>query len=694
MDRSYSVRAAGVLSTFVAVTAVHAVVLDPPSFRCVSVNLAGDAVLTWVAPPDPNADFANYEVWWSASLSGPYALLTTIPVYGTPGWTHFGAGANNAPQFYYLTTVSASAPPNTSVSSDTLSTMHLTVGQSTPLGSALLDWTPQHVPPIATASANVDVQLEHPIGTWSLIHQQATTDLDYAHVISICEDSLTYRIGLTNTLGCVSYSNRAGDVFADATPPGSPVMVTVSVDTATGLATLDWAPSPEDDTNAYIIVLSTPGGNVILDTIYGQFNTSYTWLASNASGAAESFTVAAFDTCWSGTPASPNTSATLPPHTTIHTTTQYDKCEGRITVAWTPYVGWAVQSYEVYAQKNGGAVFLLGNFPASASQAVHFDVDPFATYCYVVKAIRDGGGTSSLSNKACRITDYPPVPTYNYLRTVTVVEKDHIMVVDSVDGSAEVKRYRFERSRNGEPYQQVATFGGGAGPVIAFHDLDVDTDQRSYLYRVVVDDSCGNELITSNEGTSIFLRAEADLSGFNRLVWNGYEDWAGVVSGYAIHRAIGTDPYQLIAVNGPTEWTFTDDVRDLFTTTGRFCYKVEALETLNPSGIDATAMSNEACAIQQEQVWIPNAFIAGGANDAFIPVIAYVDVSRYEFTIINRWGQEIWTTNDPTEAWKGTINGAYVPQGVYAYYCSFLNGAGQEFVKRGTVTFLHALTGE
>ena len=70
------------------------------------------------------------------------------------------------------------------------------------------------------------------------------------------------------------------------------------------------------------------------------------------------------------------------------------------------------------------------------------------------------------------------------------------------------------------------------------------------------------------------------------------------------------------------------------------------------------------------------------------PVIAFVDVKGYELTIINRWGQEIWTTNDPDMAWKGLVDGSYVPQGMYAYYCAFQNGAGRKYEERGTVTFL------
>lgn len=675
-----------------AAFAVRGAPLDPPSLRCASVNLVGDVTLTWVVPPDPGGEFTEYLIWHSSLLGGTYTLAGSVPVYGTTTFYHAGAGANSGPQFYYLTTVNNAIPADTSIASDTLSTIFLTVGQSTPLGSAVLSWTSQHTPPLSTAASQYVVQLEHPIGTWTTIDLVGIDTLELQYEIAICDDSLTFRIALANDLGCVSYSNRTGDQFADVTPPSPPVMIAVSVDTASGQSTLSWSPSPQPDTDGYIIVYNGPGGSTIIDTVFGQFNTVYQWLASTAGAAPESFTLAAFDTCFSGIPPSPNTSATLPPHTTIHCTTDYDKCTGRITVEWTPYGGWPVNNYELYAQMNGGAVYLLATLPGGTTAYVHADVDAFATYCYVVKALGASSAQASLSNKACRLTDYPPVPQYNYLRTVTVAAPNDILVIDSVDMSAEVERYHILRSANGEPFSEVVVIGGGTGPLIQWHDLAVETDLRSYRYVVVVDDSCGNEVLTSNEGGSIFLRAEADLSGLNHLVWNGYEDWAGIVSGYAIHRTVGDQPEALIAMNPPDDWTFTDDVSALYTSNGLFCYRVEAIENGNPAGIDATSASNIACAVQQEQVWIPNAFIAGSPyNPEFKPVIAYVDLDNYEFTIINRWGQVIWTTDDPNEAWNGMVNGIYVPQGVYAYYCAFSNGAGQDFAERGTVTFLYAV---
>jgi len=663
-------------------------VLDPPSLRCVSVGPAGDVLLTWVVPPDPTAIFLAYEIYHAVNAGGPYALLTSIPVYGQDTFFHAGAGGDTGPQYYYMVTLSTSPPPNASLPGSVLASMFLTVNQSTPLGSAVIDWTTFSVPLPPTSATSAGVAMEHPQGTWSSIATVADPVTYVEQVTSICDDSLTFRISLADDIGCVNLSNLAGGSFQDVTPPSIPIMSTVTVDPVTGQTIVTWAPSPEGDTDGYIIVFVDPPSSIIVDTINGQNNTQYIYPLSDATAGPESYTIAAIDTCLSGIPPSPNTSATFDPHTTIHVTTTYDRCGGDITIDWTPYIGFEVQSYELYAQQDGGAIFLLGTYSPTVSTAFHADVVPFAEYCYVVRAVESGGPRFSNSNRSCRIADYPPVPQWNYIRLATVLADDHVQVVDSIETAVEAKRYRLERASNGEPWMPIASAPGGPGPVIVFNDLDVQADQRSYQYRILVDDSCGNEVVESNIGSTILLVAEAGLDGVNSLRWNGYEDWAGAVSGYEVYRSIGDGPYALVAVTGQTEWSYEDDVTQLVGTNGRFCYQVRALESGNPAGIDATSESNVVCAIQPEQVWIPNAFIAGGINSSFKPVIAYVDIRNYEFSIFNRWGQQFWTTDDPERSWDGTLNGAPVPQGVYAYYCAFQNGAGQRQVKRGTVTFI------
>lgn len=668
-----------------------AAVLDPPSLRCASVDVIGDVTLTWVVPLDPTNIFLEYRIYESSVEAGPYAVVGTVNVYGLNTFTHAGAGADTGPRYYFMTTVTVDPEPNESFASDTLATIFLTLSQSTPLGSAVLDWSLLHMPPLSTSNDQQFVQIEHPLGTWSQLDEVDSLRTHYQHVIDICEDSLSYRIGLEDQLGCISYSNITGDVFADVTAPTPPTMVSVSVDTSSNQVVLTWDPSPEPDTDGYIIFLIEAGNNYIIDTVFGQDITTYVWDASAGGGGAESYTVAAFDTCLTGSPPAPNTSATKPPHTSIFASTFYDRCEAHCLVAWTPYLGWDVNTYEVYAAVNGSPAILIGTVPGSTLAYTHEDLTPFAEYCYTIKAIGDSVFMRSLSNQVCQLTDYPPLPQWNYLRVATVVADDHIVVVDSVDQSASVRRYRLERTNNGEPWEQVASQPGSSGPTVVFNDLDVMTGLRSYSYRVIVEDSCGVDVLTSNEGTTLLLIAEAGTDGVNRLRWNGYEEWAGTVSGYAVYRSIGDAPFTPIAFNGPTDWEAEDNVNDFIESNGRFCYYVEAIEQGNPSGIQAVSTSNTACAIQEEAVWVPNAFNAGSsilANSRFQPVVAFVDVKGYEFIIFNRWGQQIWSTTDVNEPWNGTINGDYVPQGVYAYYVAVFNGAGKKFEERGTVTFL------
>lgn len=685
MLRSPRMRWAAFAGAIGLYTVAAATTLAPPDLRCIAVDTPTDAAqLSWTAPPDPTTEFQNYNIYHAIASSGPFTLIGTEPAYLAGGWVNAASGADGGPQYYYVTTVSLTGEE--SVPSDTLATIFLQVTQSSPLGSAVLDWNLPHDPPLPGYADSTAIYLEYPQGVWTLIDSVVNTTRHYTHIIDVCDDSLTFSVRQRDASGCVSLSNLHGAHFNDVTPPSVPVTVTVSVDTVAGRTVVDWDPSPEPDTDGYIVVLINGNTNTVLDTVFGQFNTTFVWPGSDPNAGPESYSIAAIDTCWHGNPASPNTSAANAPHTTVFVTATYDRCGGEMTVEWTPYGGWPVQEYRLYERLNNGPSVLLGSFPAGTSSFTE-SVQPFTTYCYTVKALGASPAQSSLSNVACRPTDYPAVPQWNYLRVATVTGTNEVQVVDSVDLSAKARRYHLERTTNGGLWEEVAVQPGGSAPTITFTDTDVGTDLRSYTYRVQVDDSCGVHAVTSNEGTSIWLVAEAGQSAYNHLRWNGYVQWAGAVQGYAIYRSIDSGPFQLLQVNGPTQWSYDDDVTGFMATKGLFCYYVEALEMANPV-LNAVSRSNNACAVQEEAVWIPNAFIIGGYNNVFQPVLAYVDASNYELTIFNRWGQAIWTTHDPYEPWDGKVDGTFVPQGVYAYYCTFQNGAEKRFERRGTVTCL------
>jgi len=72
--------------------------------------------------------------------------------------------------------------------------------------------------------------------------------------------------------------------------------------------------------------------------------------------------------------------------------------------------------------------------------------------------------------------------------------------------------------------------------------------------------------------------------------------------------------------------------------------------------------------------WIPNSFTPGnkdGMNDVFKPVV--IGVEDYEFTIYNRWGEQIYRTTETELGWNGTFNGKESPLDVYVWKCTFKN---------------------
>ncbi len=88
---------------------------------------------------------------------------------------------------------------------------------------------------------------------------------------------------------------------------------------------------------------------------------------------------------------------------------------------------------------------------------------------------------------------------------------------------------------------------------------------------------------------------------------------------------------------------------------------------------------------------IPNAFTPNNDvnNQMFIPVLTSYDVSDYEFTIFNRWGDKVFHSNSPNEGWDGTVNGSPAKQDVYSFKLNLKdNKTGEHYKKANLVTLL------
>ena len=86
-------------------------------------------------------------------------------------------------------------------------------------------------------------------------------------------------------------------------------------------------------------------------------------------------------------------------------------------------------------------------------------------------------------------------------------------------------------------------------------------------------------------------------------------------------------------------------------------------------------------------LWIPNSFTPGntdGLNDFFMPYGLSVFNGNFELRIFNRWGEEIFRTNDVSNPWKGEN----CQSGVYIWRVDIIDPQGKSIVKYGHVNLI------
>ncbi|HXB31439.1 MAG TPA: gliding motility-associated C-terminal domain-containing protein [Puia sp.] len=101
---------------------------------------------------------------------------------------------------------------------------------------------------------------------------------------------------------------------------------------------------------------------------------------------------------------------------------------------------------------------------------------------------------------------------------------------------------------------------------------------------------------------------------------------------------------------------------------------------INKGGSYAVNVTNQ-CGSAQAQIaiaenkcgiYFPSAFTPNkdGKNDLF-KILHPPDLSSYNLSIFNRWGQKVFETRDYSKGWDGTVNGLAQSTGVFVWFCKY-----------------------
>ena len=118
--------------------------------------------------------------------------------------------------------------------------------------------------------------------------------------------------------------------------------------------------------------------------------------------------------------------------------------------------------------------------------------------------------------------------------------------------------------------------------------------------------------------------------------------------------------------------------------------------TFTTAGTDSsgrqTSFSSEPIriTISESKLDFPNAFSPNGdgINDTYKAKEGYQSIVEFQATIFNRWGQKIYSWDDPSGEWDGTFNGKPVKEGTYFVYVKAKGADGHEYHIRRDVNLL------
>ena len=131
-----------------------------------------------------------------------------------------------------------------------------------------------------------------------------------------------------------------------------------------------------------------------------------------------------------------------------------------------------------------------------------------------------------------------------------------------------------------------------------------------------------------------------------------------------------------------------------FTTAGTKTIRLTATLT-DTSGQQTKLISDFfRITISESKLEFPNAFSPNGdgINDTYKAKEGYQSIVEFEATIYNRWGQKIYSWNDPSGEWDGTFNGKPVKEGTYFVYVKAKGADGHEYHIRRDVNLLRGYT--
>lgn len=571
----------------------------------------------------------------------------------------------------------------------------LCVATNEQTGNVDITWSAPTLDPCGPFTQYVLQGATSPTGPWNqvaVVNSYTTTSFNHNGANATVVDWY-YRIFMVqNCPGAVSDTSAISQEEILFTPTIQYVTVLPN-----GNVEVVWEQSPNAAPDGFVALYIDPsnGLGIRIDSVLGSTSTQFVDQTQDPSAAPIVYEVKAFNACG-------NETANNPTHTTIFLDAVVDPCAQEVTLGFNPYRNWpgdSVANYRVEVVVDGGTpdiVDLGNNYPPSSANVRYnyvYDIAGLSgnSIQFRIVAEHPNGTYESSSNILTAPLNALQSISFNKIWNATVNLDSTISVTWISDTTADIAEFVILRGADPAAMVAIDTLPAILGSISwqqTYIDSNVDVHANSWYYQVVARDTCGFSL-ASDPVQTIFLTAEL-VGGTNELNWNNYLQTDGILLNTTAFRILnGTlvpmDTYL------PAVTTHDDPVASAITTDGTFCYVIQTeYQFVVPSmGISRSleTYSQAECVDLPPKIFIPNAFVPDGINKTFKPVLLF-PAKEYEFRIWDRWGKELFYTENIIAGWTGAFNGERLPFGGYIYYVRAVSVAGEIVEEKGVVVLV------
>lgn len=365
-------------------------------------------------------------------------------------------------------------------------------------------------------------------------------------------------------------------------------------------------------------------------------------------------------------------------------------------LTWSSYVGWPVDYYTVYRQRNATLWDSIGRVDGSVLRYIDTNIICYKTHQYRVRARELGGLREFSFSDTCHVkpiyinTVNPPI-----MRRATVVNDEYVRV-----DWEKPSRNRFPLVNYVIQGEQLLTPQGNPSSAanwelsatedsLLLKHQQVNVDRWSYRYKLFGIDACGDSSAWTSVAQSVVLTTSLNNDYHPVLHWNKYQHWSDGVKEYLVERNTG-DGFAVIAVAAADDTAYTDALSSL-NCIPKLEYRVTANRN-RPIPADSIWMHLSASNVSKPstvtKVFVPNAFTPNSnrLNETFQPEGIFI--ANYSLKIFNIWGEELFSEAGCSPKWDGNYMGKQAPQGVYAYLIVAKGVDGKRYYFNGNVTLL------